>query len=133
MKLQSCVNVGLQNLKSRPHKFRKSQVNIEFQQLSECDKGPPPLEFDDDDGEVQPTKIEVSKVPDSITEEVLKPFFEGSRSGGCSGAVADITMIRPGVFHVTFHESKGVASLTKAYECNIDSICRDGADMPIKP
>ena len=79
--------------------------------MSECDEGPHPLEANDDDGEAQPTKIEVSNVPDSIKEEVLKRFFEGCRSGGCSGAVADITMIRPGVFHVTFHDPKGVNAL----------------------
>lgn len=76
--------------------------------MSECDEGPPPLEADDDEEEVHHTKIEVSNVPDPVKEEVLKQFFEGARSGGCSGAVADITMIRTGVFHVTFHDPKGV-------------------------
>lgn len=93
-------------MKSRDHKIKKKQVNVEFQSV--CDEGPPPLEADDDDGEGHPTKIEVSNVPDSITEEVLKVFFEGSRSGSCSGAVADITKIKSGVFHVTFHDPKGV-------------------------
>lgn len=79
--------------------------------MSEFDEGPPPPETDDDDGEVQPTKIEVSNVPDTVKEEVLKSFFEGSKSGGCSGAVADITKIRAGVFHVTFHDPKGVNGL----------------------
>ena len=53
-----------------------------------------------------PTKVEVSNVPD-VREEVLKTFFEGSKGGGCAGAVADVTKISSKVFHVTFHDPNG--------------------------
>lgn len=68
-----------------------------------ADQETPPLDFDEDEG---PTKIEVSNVPD-VSEEMLKTFFEGSKGGGCAGAVTNIAKISSGVFHVTFHNPKG--------------------------
>ena len=38
---------------------------------------------------------------------MLKAFFEGAKSGGCPGAVANVDRIKPGVFHVTFCDHKG--------------------------
>ena len=70
-------------------------------------KDKPQLKSDEEDGkEEEPTKIEVSNAPD-VDIPVLKAFFEGPKSGGCEDAVSEIEKISPGVFHVTFHDTKG--------------------------
>ena len=139
--------IGLQQLKTREHKIKKCQVEVDYQQLTELDETPHPLETDESDydgegegegegkgkGEKEgegdeegkekkeeegdgggeggrgSTKVhvEVSNVPGAVTKEALKAFFEGTRSGGCAGAVADINGISPGAFHVTFYDRTG--------------------------
>ena len=111
------ICVGLQLLKSKDHKIKKHPVKVDYQQLSESDETPHPLESDESDddgkgeekreGEGGSTKVEVRNVPVAITKKALKAFFEGAKSGGCDGAVASICGIKPGVFHVTFHDHKG--------------------------
>ena len=98
-----CILVGLQQLNTRKHKIRGNPVTVEFEPSSKADQESPPHEFEEEEG---PTKIEASNVPD-VSEEVLKMFFEGIKGGGCAGAVADVTRISSGVFHVTFHDPKG--------------------------
>ena len=53
------------------------------------------------------TCVEVSNVPETVSEEMLKAYFEGARLGSCADAVAECTKIHRGIFHVTFHDSKG--------------------------
>ena len=53
------------------------------------------------------TCVEVSNVPETVKEEVLKTYFEGPKAGGCANAVAECTKIRTGVFYVTFHDPSG--------------------------
>lgn len=54
-----------------------------------------------------PNQIEVRNVPETVTEEVLKTYFEQARSGGSVNAVTDCIKIGPGLFRVTFHDPKG--------------------------
>ena len=54
-----------------------------------------------------PIKIEVRNVPDTTPLESLKAFFESKDSDSDVGAVADISSIETGVFHVTFHDQSG--------------------------
>ena len=53
------------------------------------------------------TCVEVSNVPETVSDEVLKAYFEGTRLGSYADAVAECTKIHKGIFHVTFHDSKG--------------------------
>ena len=103
-----CFCIGLQQLESRGHKIKKKPVTVEFKPLSEDKPGPPQLKSDEDDGEEEePTKIKVGNAPD-VDADALKAFFEGPKSGGCEDAVAEIKKISLGVFHVTFHDPKGI-------------------------
>ena len=90
-------------MNTRKHKIQGNPVTVEFEPSSKADQESPPFESQEEEG---PTKIEASNVPD-VSEEVLKKFFEGAKGGGCPGAVADVTKISSGVFHVTFHDPKG--------------------------
>ena len=99
--------------------------------MSESDEAPCPAknESDDDgDGEGGPDKVEVANVPDAVNEEVLKAFFEGPKSGGCAGAVANVVRIKPGVFHVTFCDSKG-----EIWSQNASSISDQGPPLVLFP
>ena len=111
-----CFCIGLQQLESRGHKIKKKPVTVEFKPLSEDKPGPPQLKSDEDDGEEEePTKIEVGNAPD-VDTDTLKAFFEGPKSGGCEDAVAEIKKISLGVFHVTFHDPKGIRYYPIVYE-----------------
>ena len=79
--------------------FKKKPLQLRF--VKEVSK-PEPSEADD------PTQIEVSNVPETVNEEVLKTYFEGAKSGSRANAVAECRKIGPGVFHVTFHDPKGM-------------------------
>ena len=97
---------GIELLKARQHKIRGKPVTFEFESSINVkdDQGPPLLKPDGE--EEGPKTLKVCKVPD-VSEEVLKAFFEGKKSGSCSGAVESVAKISPGVFHVTFHDPKG--------------------------
>lgn len=50
--------------------------------------------------------LEVSSVPPDITKDYLQLYFEStSKSGGCADCVKNITMVKPGVFHVQFTDA----------------------------
>ena len=118
------IHVELQTLQSKSHKIKSCPVQVEFKKweiIDDDDDGPPPLEEDcDGEGEGEGerggegeedersiAKLEVANVPSTVSPGALKTFFETARSGGVDGAVADITNVKPGVFHVTFHDHKG--------------------------
>ena len=105
----SLVSVGLEMLKSRAHKIKSTPVEVDFEQILAGDEGPPPLEGDSDGDEEEKATaiIEVGNVPKTVSIGALKTYFETARSGSCADAVADITNIKPGMFHVTFHDHKG--------------------------
>ena len=88
------------------HVIKGSRVKVEFQQLRVAQEGQMEGDSDGEDDE-GPMKLEVADVPATISLESLKCFFELERSGGGSGAVADICSVGTGVFHVTFHDRKG--------------------------
>ena len=93
------------------HKIKGSQVEIEFKQLSADDEGPPPLETESDEEGKGTTTIEVANVPSTVTIEALQAFFESPRSGGQEGGVSNIVTVKPGIFHVTFHDPAGILHL----------------------
>ena len=117
------IHVALQTLQSiKSHKIKSRAVKVEFKKIIDDDEdGPPPLEEDcdgegegegerggegeEDEGSI--AKLEVANVPSTVSPGALKTFFETARSGGVDGAVSDITNVKPGVFHVTFHDHKG--------------------------
>ena len=50
--------------------------------------------------------LEVSNVPPNVTNDYLQLYFESaSKSGGCVDCVKNITMVKPGVFHVQFTDA----------------------------
>ena len=99
---------GREKLKERQHKIRGKPVTFEFESSANVkdDQGPPQLKPDGKEEEAK--TIKVCNVPD-VSDEALKAFFEAKKSGSCSGAVESIAKISPGVFHVTFHDPKGIA------------------------
>ena len=101
--------LDLQQLKVDEHKIKESQVEIEFKQLSADDEGPPPLERESDEEGRETATIEVANVPSTVTIEVLQAFFETPRSGGQEDAVSNIVTVKPGIFHVTFHDPAGIS------------------------
>lgn len=84
---------------SKTRKFKKKVIQLDI--VTEVGK-PEPSKADD------MNQIEVSNVPESVSESVLQCYFEGTRSGGCANAVAECTKIGPGKFYVTFHDPKGM-------------------------
>ena len=62
----------------------------------------------DSESEEESNQIEVSHVPSSVTERLLKAYFEMPKSGGQKGAVIDCKDLGKGVFLVTFCDPKGV-------------------------
>ena len=52
--------------------------------------------------------IEVSGIDDSITEDILKMYFENKRSGSKRGAVKTCSIVKEGTAHITFHDSQGM-------------------------
>ena len=127
---------GLQSLTTKKHKIKQNSFNVQFEPISENesklspskdhiegrpssgdhtkaepppdDVEPSPLATDGSEGREGPKKVEVSNVPETVNEEVLKAFFEGPKSGGCAGAVADVVKVAGGVFQVTFHDPAGM-------------------------
>ena len=53
--------------------------------------------------------LEVTNIPSEADVEYLELYFDSPRSGGCSGAVKNVSMIKPGTAHVQFHDPKGKA------------------------
>lgn len=93
------------------HKIKEDQVNVEFKQLSADDEQSPlspPPEASSEEEQKGNTTIEVVHFPTTVTVEAVEAFFEMSRSGGCEGAVSNVVTVKPGVFHITFHEHKGI-------------------------
>ena len=81
--------------------IKGSQVEVQFQPFLEGEGN-----GDTKEQEEGPIKIEVQNFPSATTAEVVKTFFGVKKSGGCRDAVADISEVRPGVFHVTFCDHK---------------------------
>ena len=105
----------LEELKSEPHKIKRTQIEVEFQLLT-ADEGPPPLVGDsEEEDEESLVTIRVENIPSSATTAVVKAFFEMTKNGSCNGAVADISTVEPGVFHVTFHDHAGKQFLPLLY------------------
>ena len=84
---------------SETHTFKRKSLQLSF--VKEVRK-PEPSEADD------PTQIEVSNVPETVNEKLLKTYFEGARSHSRANAVAECRRIGPGMFHVTFHDPIGM-------------------------
>lgn len=97
---------------SKKRFFKKVTLRLSF--LKEVSK--PGLSEADD-----LNQIEVSNVPEAVTEEDLQTYFEGTKSGGCANAVAECKKIGPEVFHVTFHDPKGMPQ--PALSLIFSSIC----------
>ena len=88
---------------SKLRTFKKKPLRLSFVQEA-------PSESDESDSEEEePRQIKVSNVPDAVDEELVKVYFEGTKSGGCVNAVAECTQIQKGVFLVTFHDPKGMS------------------------
>ena len=51
--------------------------------------------------------LEVSGLPDTISEELLDMYFENSRSGGCADGVKKVSFVRPGVAQIQFISDTG--------------------------
>ena len=97
----------IQELRKRPHTIKSCAVTAEFKQLI-AGKGQFLLAGEGDGVDKKgPIKIEVRNVPKTTPLESLKIFFESKDSDSCPGAVADISSIETGVFHVTFHDQSG--------------------------
>ena len=60
--------------------------------------------------------LEVSGLPDGISEGLIELYFENSKSGGCADAVKDITFVRPGVARVQFTSDTGITI------CHVNSL-----------
>lgn len=91
---------------SEPRKFKKETLQMKFVEETSHEDG------SSDSEEDEPNKIEVRNVPDKVDEKLLKVYFEGVKSGGCEGAVAECERIQQGVFIVTFHDPKGKKACT---------------------
>ena len=86
---------------SEPRKFKKETLQMKYVEETLHDaKG-------SDSEEDEPNQIEVRNVPDIVNEKTLKAYFEGEKSGGCDGAVAECKQIQQGIFIVTFHDPNG--------------------------
>lgn len=85
---------------SEPRKFKKEILQMKYVEEPSC-------EPQGSDSEDEPYQIEVRNVPDKVNEKTLKAYFEGVKSGGCDGAVAECKRIQQGIFIVTFHDPKG--------------------------
>ena len=95
-----CFAVAAQVM-SEPRKFKKETLQLKYVEETSCElKG-------SDSEEDEPYQIEVHNVPDKVNEKLLKLYFEGEKSGGCDGAVAECRQIQQGIFIVTFHDPKG--------------------------
>ena len=53
-------------------------------------------------------EIEVSNVPQNVSEDLLKTYFESRKSEGCSNAVSECKKINPGIFRVSFKNHQGM-------------------------
>ena len=53
--------------------------------------------------------LEVSGLPDGVSEGLIELYFEDSKSGGCADAVKDITFVRPGVARIQFTSDTGTS------------------------
>ena len=112
--------IELKTLQSKSHKIKSCPVQVEFKKwtviFDNDEDGPPSLEGEcdgegDEEGMVT-AKLEVGNVPSKVSIEALKTFFETARSGGKDDAVANIINVKPGVFHVTFHDHRGQSRLS---------------------
>jgi poly [ADP-ribose] polymerase 10/14/15 len=90
---------------SEPRKLKKA--DLEMRWLKE--EGP--SEREESDSEDECNQIEVHNVPSSVTENMLKTYFEMNKSGGGRNAVADCKQVREGIFTVTFHDPRVAAKV----------------------
>ena len=86
---------------SEPRAFKKETLQMKY--VEETSREPKESDSEED----EPNQIEVRNVPDVVNEKKLKAYFEGEKSGGCDGAVAECKQIQQGIFIVTFHDPKG--------------------------
>ena len=105
---------------SEPRKLKKA--DLEMRWLKE--EGP--SEREESDSEDECNQIEVHNVPSSVTENMLKTYFEMNKSGGGRNAVADCKQVREGIFTVTFHDPRGMCckkNSNEQYNNTISAYC----------
>ena len=52
--------------------------------------------------------LEVTGLPDGVSEGLIELYFEDSKSGGCADAIKDISFVRPGVARIQFTSDIGM-------------------------
>ena len=79
----------------RVHKFLGVELQVRFLQESTCKTA---------------DTLEVSGLPEGISEDLIELYFENPKSGGCEGAIKSISFLGPTTACVQFtsDESKDV-------------------------
>ena len=95
-------------------------ISVELQAPYLYPHEPTPLS-DQPDSESEMDVLEVSGLPPNADGDTLEMYFEGSRSGGCEGAVKDCTFISPGVAQVKFTSPKGASCSCVIAGCEVDT------------
>lgn len=86
---------------SEPRKYKKQELQMKWVEETSSEE-------DESDSDFEPNQIEVHNVPDRVTDEGLKAYFEMTKSGGSSDAVFECRQVGKGVFIVTFQDPKGM-------------------------
>ena len=107
------ISIVAAQVMSEPRKLKREKLQMKrVEEASSHD--------DESNSDIEPNKIEVHNVPDKVTDDVLKAFFEMDKSGGSDGAIDECRLIRKGVFILTFRDPRGMhRSMDCIYVCSV--------------
>ena len=105
-------NLELEWLQKKEHKFKTHNVEITVVCTLPSDEPLQSVPFDSSTAsphEPSDLIIEVSGLPSGNTDtELLEIYFESSKSGGCSNAVVNCSVVADGIAHIEFRSHEGM-------------------------
>ena len=109
-------NLELEWLQKKEHKFKTHNVEITVVCTPPSDEPLQSVPFDSSTAsphEPSDLIMEVSGFPSGNTDtELLEIYFESSKSGGCSDAVVNCSVIADGIAHIEFRSCEGMYIVT---------------------
>lgn len=84
------------------HMFSGAELQVQYLKLSHDDDD---LE-DKDEASAMCDTLEISNLTTDITKDYLELYFGNPMSGGCADCVKEIKMLKNGVAHVQFADTK---------------------------
>ena len=121
--------IEVKRLQQKKHKIMRQIISVEVVEITTVME----LSQSDDVDFTLPTTITVSGFPDSVDEELLKIFFESSKSGGREGAVEHCSIVAQGIAHVKFHspDSK-ICNLCNSIHCGIHILSTSSMQLQLR-